>query len=202
MRQMADDNSPMMQAVITHTQSWAKLTANVEILQALGLADFYWPHSLTEIAFELKTDVTPSSIRSYDDLVAGMETKTHVDCQISGDGQTRSFQIKRHPQQYLDQTNEAFLEWLTKKVFRGYGDMRGTILAVSLLPAVGFAQCPLDFAALAKSLVDLKQTITFDEVVLCWNEQNRYMKLHRVYPTHKRFLVPRDHYLNRLKGRV
>jgi len=191
-----------MKEIIVGAQLEAKKTENVEILKALGLSDFYWPHSETEIFFELKKGVSPSSIVSYSDLVNGLEDNTHVDCQITGDGQTRSFQIKRYPQEYLEHSDGAFLQWLTDKVFCSYGDMSGTILVILLQPAVAFTKCPMDFTKLFSNLVDLKGIITFDEIVLSYNEQSQYMVLHRLYPTHKRLLIPFSLALDRLKGRA
>lgn len=129
------------------------------------MADFYWPQSDTEISFELRNSVQPDTISTYEELVAGIENDTHVDCRVAGDGEAKDFQIKRYPLAHLGDTNEAFLEWFENSVLDHYGEMTGTTLVVILQPDGRPEQFPLNLAELAESIAGMADRITFDEVV-------------------------------------
>jgi hypothetical protein len=199
-RQIASGIGPIIDQVGAHTAVQAANNSNVEIMTALSLSDFYWPHSETEIAFELRRNVVPASITSYERLIAGIENNTHIDCQITADNVARSFQIKRYPFSRLGNTNASFLRWLNESVIQRYGNMAGTILVVILQPDGTPEQTPLNPGELATSLAGMTDQITFDEVALTYNDRGQYFVLHKLYPEHRRLLVPLDLGLRRLRG--
>ena len=201
-QQIASGAGPVIDQIAAHTATLAANTSNVEIMTALSLSDFYWPHSDTEISFELRRGVAPASVTSYEQLIASLENNTHIDCQISADNVTRSFQIKRYPLLRLGNTNEEFLRWLDEDVIRRYGNMTGTILVVILQPDGTPEQALLNPSELATSLVAMAEQITFDEVVLTYNDQGQHFVLHKLYPEHRRILIPLDWGLRRFRGEV
>lgn len=200
--QLDAQEGPVVDAIRERSSRLAANTSHVEIVTALGLSDFYWPHSETEIAFELRTGVSPNAITTCEDLVASFENNTHVDCQIWGDGVSRSFQIKRYPLERLGETNEAFLRWFEESVLQHYGDMTGTILAVILQPNGELRQVPLNPAELATSISTMANRVTFDEIVLTYNDRGQYFALHKLHPEHRRILIPLDWGLRRFRGEI
>ena len=200
--QLDTQDGPVVDVIRERSSNLAANTSHVEIITALGLSDFYWPHSATEIAFELRAGVYPNTITTCEALVASFENNTHVDCQIWGDNIDRSFQIKRYPLGRLGETNEAFLQWFEEAVIQHYGDMTGTFLAIILQPSGELRQVPLNPAELANSINTIADRVTFDEVVLTYNDRGQYFALHKLYPEHKRILVPLDWGLRRFRGEV
>ncbi len=184
-----------------HNATFAAETSNVEVVVALGLSDFYFPHSETEIAFELARRVNPATVTTYESLVESFENNTPVDCQITGDGTVLSFQIKRYPLERLGDTNQDFLNWF-RGVIEHYGNMRGTILAILMQPSGAPVQVPFNPALLHDEMLAMRDQITFDEVVLQYNDHGEHFALHKIFPEHRRLLVPMDWGLRRFRGDV
>lgn len=199
-QQLDEQMGEVVDAVQNHSERTVAKTTNAEIITSLQLSDFYWPHSETEISFELSSGVNPDSIGSYEDLVEAIESDTHIDCQISGKGENRRFQIKTYPAKYLEHTNESFLSWFENKVLKHYGNMIGVSLVIIMQPEAPFDQSSLHIGNLAKSLSSMSERITFDEVALTYNDRGEYFALCKLYPKAKRLLIPLELGLQRMRG--
>lgn len=80
--------------------------------------------------------------------------------------------------------------------------MTGTILVIILRPDGILKQVPLNPTKLALSLAKIANRITFDEVVLTYNDRGQYFALDKLYPEHQRVLVPCYWGLARFRGEV
>ena len=199
--QLATQSGPIVEAINVETRKSAQKTENVEVLKALQLSDFYSPHEETEICFELRSDVDPKSIKSYDDLVSSFEDGTHIDCQVRTKTKNLNFQVKRYPADYLKHTNEAFMEWF-EKLTKHYSEMSGTILAVLLQPSEPHGLSEINPSEILKMLISQKEKISFDEIVFTYNDRNKFFTLHRVYPVEKKLGIPLDWGLKRMRGEI
>lgn len=200
-QQLNSGAGPAIDAILEHSREFARRTSNVEVITALGLSDFYHPHDETEIVFELRRNVDPNTITTYEEMTAAFENDTHIDCQISTENATHSFQIKRYPMEHLGYTVEAFIEWF-ENVLASYGNMNRTTLCILILPSEANAQHPLHLPDLANSIRNLADEITFDEVALTYNDHGQNFVLHKVYPEHRRILIPLSWGLMRFRGEV
>lgn len=201
-KQLNNEAGEIVDAINSESNVSARKTENVEVMTALQLSDFYFPHNETEICFAMRRNIDINRVQSYEDLVSGFENATHVDCSIRSADKHLSFQIKRYPQEYLLHTNEAFLDWFRNDVISHYGNMKGTILSIILQPNV-FEETALHFSSLASSLEEMKDIITFDEVVLIYNDHKKQLlALHEIFPEHKRKVIPLDWALKRFRGEV
>jgi hypothetical protein len=199
--QLATQKGPILEAMDVETKKSARKTENIEVIKALQLSDFYYPHEETEICFELRSNVDLKSIESFDDLIDSFEDSTHIDCQIGTKTKSLNFQIKRYPADYLKHTNEAFLDWFAKTT-RHYGDMSGTILAILLQPSKPHELSAINPSEISKILISRKEKISFDEVVFTYNDRNKFFTLHRVYPVEKKLGIPLEWGLKRMRGEV
>lgn len=200
-KQLNDGAGEVINAVNAESKSFTHRTENVEIIKALQLSDFYFPNNETEICFAMRRNVDPKNVKSYEDLVLGFENATHIDCLIKSKSKSLAFQIKRYPQEYMAHTNEIFLKWI-EDIFSHYGNMKGTILSVILQPAEPYNKNDFNFSKLAISLSKIQEKITFDEVVLTYNDANKYVVLHKIFPEHKRLLIPLYWALKRFRGEI
>lgn len=198
--QLHTGTGELVDTITEHYVRLARNTSNVEVTTALSLSDFYYPHSDTQIRFELMRGVNPASITTYEELVESFENNTPIDCEIVADGETRSFQIKRYPHPHLAHTNPSFLQWLEYDVFRAYGDMSGIILVVLLQPTGEYEESQLNLAELAASTATMRELISFDEVALTYNDSGEHFVLHKLFPEHRRLLIPLELSLRRLRG--
>lgn len=197
---------PVVDELNRALDGFARDTDNVEFATALGLSDFYFgPDAKTTISFEMNRNFKASGAMTYEELIAGMEKNTHIDCAIAGDGKSLNFQIKRYPQAHLEHTNEAFLAGLDVKVFEYYANMGGTILVVVLQQNSPPTQTAFRFTELSEELQARKAKITFDEVVLLYTDYSNGKKLavlHKLYPEHKRIVAPMEWMLKRFRGEL
>lgn len=175
--------------------------ANVEVLTALCLADFYYPEGEAEIAFEISDKVDPEMITTYEELTSSFETDTPVDCRLSSGKETLNFQIKRYPYPHLEFTSEAIVSWF-EKVIGHYGDMSDIKLCVLLQPSGDYREGVLDLGKVTAGIQDLSGQISFNEVMFSYNEGMQHMVLHKVYPDAKRLLVSLDWALARMRGDI
>ncbi|MDP3725445.1 MAG: hypothetical protein Q8R20_03195 [Nanoarchaeota archaeon] len=200
-KQLNTQTGELMDAINTESELSVRKTENAEVITALQLSDFYFPDDETEICFAMRRNVDTNNVKSYEGLVSGFENATHIDCLIKLANKGISFQIKRYPERHLPHTNEAFVDWF-KNVLSHYGNMKGTILSVTLQPAEPFNKNSFNFSELAISLSEMREIITFDEVALVYNDANEYVVLHKIFPKHKRLLVPLYWALKRFRGEV
>lgn len=175
--------------------------ANVEVFTALGLADFYYPDTEAEIAFEISDKVDPTSITTYEELTSAFETDTPVDCRVFSGDETLNFQIKRYPHPHLEFAPKAIVSWF-EKVIGHYGDMSDTKLCILLQPSGDYKEGVLDIGKVITGIQALSEKISFNEVMFTYNEGMQHMVLHKVHPETKRLLVPLDWALARMRGDI
>ncbi len=175
-----------------------KQTEFVEFLAALQLADFYFPNEEKSVCFELKRNVKPSDIKSFEELIKNIENDTYIDCEIKTADQKISFQIKRD---YSDHTPNGFSLWLNEKVFiKKYGDMKGTSLVLYLGVPTDGSVVEIDkfYEEFTKNCT---QHISFDKVLLLYNDKTSgHIVLHEFFPKHKRLLIESDLAMSRFRG--
>lgn len=170
-----------------------------EFLAAISLADFYFPNEPKQICFEIKRSVKSADIKTYEDLIGSFEDYTHVDCLVKTASQQISFQVKRDGSNL---TPEGFAAWLNEKVFKKYGDMKGTSLIVYLgVPKDGTSvDIGKYFKEFDKQCVD---KVTFDNVSLFYNDLTTGMiVLHEFFPKHSRKLIDARVAMARLRGEI
>lgn len=204
--QVAASFGPIVDEINKETNRFARETENVEFVTALGLSDFYFgPDVQTQVSFEMRRDFQRDVTLSYESLIAGIESATHIDCAIAANGQSLAFQIKRYPQAHLDHTNEALLSYLDNDVFPHYPNMQGTILVILLQPNSPPAPTAFRFPELSAALLDGSRTITFDEVALSYTDivnGSPFAVLHKLYPLDSRQEISLDIMLKRFRGEV
>lgn len=201
--QITNKSGPLMESIKARANAIATNTGKAEVINALSLADFYFPDSDTTISFELRRGVSQESITTFSELVGAFEVGTYIDCEVMSGEEIRSFQIKAYPQAYIEHANEVFLKWIKEEVFDHYGDMKGVILVVILQPDnSGGRSSNLDLDILANGIDAMVDRITFDEVVLTYNDRGQYITLCKLYPERKKLSVPLEWALARFRGDV
>lgn len=201
-QQLERNEGPMADAIRERVATQGRLTSTVEVITALSLADFYFPHNESEISFEITRDVDPATIHTYETLVSSFETDTPIDCRIGDGNQTIAFQIKRYPYPHREYTADAFREWFENDVVRHYGNMNGTSLCILLQPSGTYEEGPLNLADITEVVQSLSEHITFDKVMLTYNERMQHFVLHELFPRPHRTLVPLEWGLARFRGEV
>ncbi len=197
-KQLDEKSGAVMEEINAVIKEEARRSEAVEFVCALQLADFYFPNSEKEVSFELRRDVDPGAIKTFEDLLASFDDHTHIDCLVrSGDSEI-SFQLKRYRG---DNTPEAFVEWLNTRVLKHYGKMNGTSLVV-LLQSGDTQGAPLALDKLYDLFVkDALPNVSFDVVSLMYNDASSgYMALHELHPKHRRRLIELDLMLARMRG--
>lgn len=175
-------------AMETKRRPFINETENVEILTAFHLADFRFPTLNPELCFEMRADFYSDAAISYEDIVAGIENNTAIDCSIKADGQQFSFQIKRYPQKYLAHMREALTEFIKKIIFE-YGDMKGIIL-VLILQSNTEDPIYLSLKQVHEDMVQMKDQISFDEIGFIFDDRGRNMRWEQVYPAYSYAEIP------------
>ena len=181
--QMEREEGAFSDAMKAENAKFASNTANVEIVIAFQLADFYFPAVDAELCFEMRRDFATDSASSYDNIVAGIENDTAIDCTIKAEERQFNFQIKRCPQEYLPHTRAALTEYI-KKTLAHYGDMKGTGLVLLLQPNTEERNDDLSFKGVHEDMVAIKDGITFDEIVFVFNNQMQSMRWQQVFPAY------------------
>ncbi|TSC84073.1 MAG: hypothetical protein G01um101417_342 [Parcubacteria group bacterium Gr01-1014_17] len=199
--QLNNGKGVIIDAIAANSKLSSSKTENVEVLTALQLSDFYFPYNETAICFELRSDVSPFAIKSYQDLTSALEDNTYVDCSVIYGDKKMSFQIKRYPQKHLEHKNEAFMKWFESKR-RHYGEMNGTILVIILQPSGFSMSSKLNLTELAREFIFLKDEITFDEIVVFFNDSMKYFTLYKLYPKEEKLLIPLEWGLKRFRGEI
>lgn len=195
-RQLDTQTGWVIDCIRNLIKTTTKQTEFVEFLAAIQLADFYFPNESKDICFELKRNVKPEDIKSYEDLIGSFESNTHIDCEVRAGKQTISFQIKRD---YSDHTPNGFATWLNDKVFKKYANMNGTSLVVFLgAPAGTVIEIDKFYTEFTKECVP---HITFDKVSLLYNDKTAgHVVLHEFYPNYKRLLIDVNLAMARFRG--
>lgn len=181
--QMEREEGVFSDAMKVENAKFAAKTANVEIVVAFQLADFYFPGVDAELCFEMQEDFSPDSATSYDNIVADIENDTAIDCTIKADGRHFNFQIKRYPQEYLSHTHAALTKYI-KKTLTHYGNMKGTGLVLLLQPNTEERNDELSFKGVHEDMMAIKDKITFDEIVFVFNDQMQSMRWQQVFPAY------------------
>ncbi len=181
--QMEREEGAFSEAMKAENAKFAAKTTNVEIVIAFQLADFYFPGVDAELCFEMRKSFSPDSATSYDNIVAGIENDTAIDCAIRADGRQFHFQIKRCPQEYLPHTRAALTEYI-KKTLSHYGNMKGTGLVLLLQPNTEERNDDLSFKEVHEDMVAIKDQITFNEIVFVFNNQMQSMRWQQVFPAY------------------
>lgn len=200
--QLARGEGKLIDSINEMATSSGSDNANIEIVTALSLADFYYPNTEVNIAFEISDKVAPETVTTYEELISSFETNTHVDCRIIADEKTINFQIKRYPYPHREFSPTAIVKWLQEDVIRYYGDMSGTNLCILLQPSGDYREGVLDVDEIVKGIEVMDDIISFDEVMFTFNEVMLNMVLLKVYPEKKRILIPLEWALARLRGDI
>lgn len=176
------------EAMNRDTARFTNKTENVEAFLAIDLSDLYFPDEEPEICFEMKKGFPSSSEITFDELIAGVECDTHIDCSIKGNQKSFDFQIKRYPQAFLEHTTEGLTKYI-KETVGGYGDMSNTILIILLQPNTE-APSDIDFPKIHQNLQSIKNKISFQEIDLLFNDKNQYIIWHQVFPLSGHYKKP------------
>jgi len=169
------------------TTKFTNKTENVEAFLAIDLSDMYFPDEESKICFEMKKGFSSSEI-TFDELIAGVECDTHIDCSVKGKEKSFYFQIKRYPQAYLEHTTESITKYI-KEAVGGYGDMTGTILVILLQPNTE-TPSEIDFPKIYQNLQSIKDKISFQEIDFIFNDKNQYIIWHQVFPESGHYKKP------------
>lgn len=180
--QMEKSSGAFHDAMTKDTAKFSAITANVEILLADNLSEFYFPGIETEICFEMRCDFLPTSDISYDDITANIESNTYIDFTIKSGEKQFDFQLKRCPQNRLSFTTEIMSEYIKKVVTKDYGDMSKTILIVLLQPEKE-PKDHFDFEEIHKNILSIKNQITFDEINFIFNDENQQLIWLQMFPS-------------------
>lgn len=196
-QQLDAKKGSMVDKIWERVRSITRKTEFVEFLASLQLADFYFPNEKKTICFELKRNVRPEEIKTYEGLINSLESNTHIDCQIKNATQTISFQIKRDGS---DNGPAGFATWLKEKVLKKYSNMVGTSLVIFLgVPKDGSG---VDLAKFYAEFMKIcSGHISFDKISLLYNDKTAgNVVLHEFYPNHKRVMIKSDLAMARFRG--
>lgn len=195
-RQLDDKKGVFLDAIRAKIGEITKKSEFTEFLAALELSDFYFPNAEKEICFELRADVKPADIKTYEQLISAFEDNTHVDCLVRSAGEEKAIQVKRDGS---DKTPKGFAIWIRDKILAKYGDMKGTSLVVFLGVPKDGTQVELD--KYYKEFMKACPTTSFDSISIMYNSSAEHsVVLHEFLPNHKRFLIDNDLAMARLRG--
>lgn len=182
MKQQIDESGPFNDALTTEIKKFTNKTENVEIQIALDLSTLYdfGPQNEILVCFEMKGEFL-GKISTFSDLTTNIESATHVDCTIRSKNKEWHFQIKRYPSEYLEFTQEAIIAYF-RDTFGKYGRMNGTTLIILLQPTGKAVTTPLDFKKIHQALTSMREAVSFDEVAITFNANNKSIMLARVFP--------------------
>ena len=185
LKQQIDESGSFAEALETAIKRFTSKTENVEVHLALDLVTLYnfGPKKEIGICFEMKSGFN-KKVSTLSDLTTNIKSATHIDCRIRSKKEEWHFQIKRYPSEYLKFTQKAIIEYL-EKVFEKYGEMTDTHLILLLQPTLEAATTPLDFKKMHQALVLMGNKISFDQVALIFNANNKKISLVRIFPDFK-----------------
>jgi hypothetical protein len=178
--QMEKDAGTFYEAMVADTSKFTTITENVEILVATDLSGFYFPGFETEVCFEMRSNFKAPKNISYDDIVTGLESNTHIDCSIRSNEKQFDFQIKRYSQKHFSFTSEVMTEYI-KNVIKSYGDMKGTILIIVLQPDTQPKE-HFNFKEIHKNISTIKDKVSFNEINFLFNDENQQIVWWQVFP--------------------
>ena len=141
-------------------------------------SDFY--EKDCEICFELKSGVSLDvEISSLAKLKGVCEESTLNDFIIIASDGARTFQLKRY--RNILQTDELF-KFLQEKLLH-YGNTLGKTNLLVMLESKNGDLSSVDFHKINEMLLDLDLKNTDSEVLISYNEENKFLVINRVYPT-------------------
>ncbi len=181
-KQQTEESGSFNGALTAAIEKFTNRTENTEVYIALELSTLYnfGPPDEILICFEMKKGFS-GKISRLSDLTANMESATHIDCAIRSKTKEWHFQIKRYPSEHLEFTQEAIIAYL-REIFGKYGGMKGTNLVMLLQPSGEAATAPLNLEKIHQALVSMREVISFDEIAVTFNANNRSILLARVFP--------------------
>ncbi len=182
LKQQTEESGPFAEAATAVIKRFTSKTENVEVMLSLELSVLYdfGPKEEIGICFEMKSGFS-GKVFVLSDLTANIESATHIDCRIRSKTKEWHFQIKRYPSEHLEFTQEAIIKYFGE-IFEKYGKMTGTNLVLLLQPILEAATIPLDFKKIHQALVLMGDKVSFDEVALIFNANNKKISLARIFP--------------------
>ncbi len=141
-------------------------------------SDFYDKDS--EICFELKSSVSLDvEINSLAELKGVCEEGTLNDFIIIASDGPRTFQLKRY--RNILQTDELF-KFLQEKLLH-YGNTLGKTNLLVMLESKNGDLSGVDFYKINEMLLGLDLRNTDSEILISYNEEDKFLVINRVYPT-------------------